>query len=442
MSEFATHPVIRALGWALFHSLWQGTLIALLAAGFLYAARGRSPEFRYRLAAAALALMVLTCAGTMLWLLPLQEAEVFPAGGLLAPVFDTGLVAGGWLRFKHAATPWLPYLILAWSLGVSLRFLKLGAGLVWLYGSCLRATKPAPTAWENRFEQLRARAGISATVRLRLSRQVDSLLVLGWLKPIVLVLAGALLALSPEALEALLIHELAHIRRGDFLANLLQALVESIFFYHPAVGWLSRRMRQEREHCCDDAAVRACGDPILYASALVGLEELRRQPSLLPDLAPAASGGNLMSRIQRLLLPKATLGAPAPLALLVPTFLLAATLGAATLAPSRFDLPPSTSAPAVDDAVDFEFTKIRVKHQPEAPAYPAEAKAQRIQGIVVVLMVIDRQGQVLSAKAVSGPEELHACAVGYAKGWVFEPAKVNGKAVPARFKLTMPFRLR
>jgi TonB family protein len=273
-------------------------------------------------------------------------------------------------------------------------------------------------------------------VRLGLSSRVDSLVVLGWLKPVVLVPAAALLALPPEAVEALLIHELAHVRRRDFLANLIQSLAEALLFYHPAVWWLSRRIRQEREHCCDDAAVQACGDPILYASALLGLEELRSPSHLIPDLAPAASGGKLMSRIQRILRSRSTSAPIAPLAALLPALLLAVGLGLSRL--SATDAPkPSSTAP-----VEMEWKKIKVKHQPEAPAYPPEAKAQRIQGTVVVAVTIDAQGEVQDVKAISGPPELHACAVGYARTWEFEPVKVKGQPVPARFKLTMPFRLR
>ena len=129
-----------------------------------------------------------------------------------------------------------------------------------------------------------------------------------------------------------------------------------------------------------------------------------------------------------------------PLAALLPALLLAATLGAATLSARVSDTPKAEAA--ASDPVDMDFKQIRVKHQPDAPAYPPEAKAQRIQGTVVVVLIIDRQGKVQQAKALSGPEELHACAVGYAKAWEFEPTTVKGKPVSARFKLTMPFRLR
>ena len=143
-----------------------------------------------------------------------------------------------------------------------------------------------------------------------------------------------------------------------------------------------------------------------------------------------------MSRIQRILRPRSTSIPAAPLTALLPALLLAAGLGLSTL--SATDAPkPSSVSP-----VEMDWRKIKVKHQPEAPAYPPEAKAQRIQGTVVVTVFIDAQGKVQDAKAISGPSELHACAVGYARTWEFEPVLVKGKPVPARFKLTMPFRLK
>ncbi|HJW32133.1 MAG TPA: M56 family metallopeptidase [Holophagaceae bacterium] len=436
MIDLSSFPLLQAMGWALLHSLWQGALLALPAAAGLWLARRRSAELRYAIAFATLGLLVLAFAGTLVWIStggdPLSTADPV----LIAPMGEGG-GSGGWIFRLHAVFGhWIPWLFLAWILGFSLRLVQVGQAVTWLYGSCLGSLRPPPAEWLARFEAMRIRARVRIPVRLGLSDRVDSLVVLGWLKPVVLVPAAALLALSPEALEALLAHELAHVRRGDFLANLVQTLAEALLFYHPAVWWLSRRIRQEREHCCDDAAVRACGDPALYASALLGLEELRSPSNLIPDLAPAASGGHLMSRIQRILRPSSTSTPIAPMAALLPALLLAAALGLSTL--SATGAPKSSpTAP-----VEMDWKKIKVKHQPDAPAYPPEAKAQRIQGTVVVVVVIDAQGKVQDAKAISGPSELHACAVGYAKTWEFEPVKVKGKPVPAKFKLTMPFRLR
>lgn len=433
MNDWASIPLLRAIGWTLLHSLWQGALLALLAAVALRLARHRSAEFRYVIASGTLGLLVLAFVGTLVWIssggdpLPATDAV------LIAPAGE-GYRLGGWIpRLRIVLGPLIPWLFLAWILGFSLRLVHIGRSMAWLYGPCLGSLQPPPAEWLARFEALRVRSRVRIPVRLGLSDRVDSLVVLGWLKPVVLVPAAALLALSPDALEAVLAHELAHVRRGDFLANVIQTFAEALLFYHPAVWWLSRRIRQEREHCCDDAAVLSCGDPILYASALAGLEELRIQPNLIPDLAPAASGGRLMSRIQRLLRPRIANDTPTPLAALVPALLLMLALGAASLTATAADGPKP---------VDMKFSQIVIKHQPEAPTYPAEAKAARIQGTVVVVLTIDTNGKVVDAKAISGPPELQACAVDYARAWEFKPAKVKGKAVPARFKLTMPFRLR
>jgi len=437
MNDLASIPLLRAIGWTLLHSLWQGALLALLAYFGLRLARQRSSRFRYGLAWGALLVLVALVMATLFWISgggdPVLASEALPA---IRPVDGQG--ASGWLfRLRIGLTPLIPWLFLAWSLGFTLRLVQLGRSMAWLYGPCLRSLEPPPAEWSARFEGLRRRSGVRRPVRLGLSRQVDSLVVLGWLKPVVLIPAAALLALPPESLEALLAHELAHVRRGDFLANALQAFAEALLFYHPAVWWLSRRIRQEREHCCDDAAVQACGDPILYASALAGLEELRSRPTLLPDLVPAASGGHLMSRIQRLLRPRITQDPALPLAALIPALLLVAALGAATLSATA-----APGSPSKEEPVALDFSKVRVKHQPDPPAYPPEAKAARIQGTVVVSVTIDTTGHVTEVRGLSGPPELQPCAIEYAKGWEFEPAKVKGKPVAARFKLTMPFRLR
>ncbi len=123
-------------------------------------------------------------------------------------------------------------------------------------------------------------------------------MVIGWVRPVILLPASALTGLTPQQLEAIIAHELAHIRRHDYLINMLQALVETLLFYHPAVWWVSRRIRQEREHCCDDLAVAVCGDAFAYARALLEMERLRAAG---PQLAVAANGGLLMNRIQRLI---------------------------------------------------------------------------------------------------------------------------------------------
>jgi hypothetical protein len=135
-------------------------------------------------------------------------------------------------------------------------------------------------------------------VRIAKSALAGTPSVIGWLQPVILVPAAAFAGMDPEQLEALLAHELAHIRRHDYIVNLIQSAAETLLFYHPAVWWVSRRIRIERENCCDDLAVSVCGDVVTYARALTRLEELRTGGS---QFAMAAGAGSLLTRIRRLL---------------------------------------------------------------------------------------------------------------------------------------------
>lgn len=540
MNAILLNPALQRLGLTLFHALWEGALIGLVAWVGLVLLRHRNPRTRYRWASAGLAVMVLAPVLTFAILgaggqdqtLAVSEAAVW-----VAPISD----GSGFGRIH--LNQMFPWLALFWALGAALMVLRLGGGLWWLDRVYLAQARPAPPAWEATVQRLARRMGLSRRVRLLASDRADSPLALGWLRPVILVPASAFLALPSEALEAVLAHELAHLRRGDYLANLLQTLAEALLFFHPAAWWLSRQIRETREHCCDDAAAALLGDPLPLAQGLAALAALRRFPHADPDPALAATRGNLMQRITRLFQPQP---APAPslrglAILLVSATLLGATAlvasqarGKAAPAPTRkaaettlavaLDITPIASQPTAytckavitnrttgtvlarptiigikgepalvtiggpawdlafelrmdlsgthatytarllksgkltaqqkgdwhlraavagpDPVHDFDFKQIHVLHQPDPPAHPTEAKAQRIQGTVVVALIVGTDGVPESAEAVEGPEALRPTAVDYAKGWRFEPAKVDGKPVKARFKLTMPFRLR
>ncbi|MGH9620231.1 MAG: GWxTD domain-containing protein, partial [Bryobacteraceae bacterium] len=164
--------------------------------------------------------------------------------------------------------------------------------------------------WQQELVRLSARLHLSRPVLLLESALADAPVVLGHLRPLILVPAGLLAGLPPQQIEAILLHELAHIRRHDYLVNLLQRFAECLLFYHPAAWWISRVIGAERENCCDDLAVSLSGDAHQYASALAALEQNRcsgREPAV------AATGGSLVKRIRRLLKPQARNGAWAPL---------------------------------------------------------------------------------------------------------------------------------
>src|SRR3954468_23392237 len=146
-------------------------------------------------------------------------------------------------------------------------------------------------------ERLRQAVGVRRTIRVFQSALTDVPLVVGWIRPVILVPVCALTNLNILQLEALLAHELAHIRRFDYLVNLMQTAVETLLFYHPAVWWLGKQIRDERENCCDDIAVAVCGNTLVYATALAELEQSRVASA---RFAMAASNGSLLNRIRRL----------------------------------------------------------------------------------------------------------------------------------------------
>jgi beta-lactamase regulating signal transducer with metallopeptidase domain len=191
-----------------------------------------------------------------------------------------------------------PWVLATWTCGVLLLTLRLAAGWFWVRHLRGHSASPARGSLGAVAARVARRLHVSRSVRLFESSIVDVPMVVGWLKPVILIPTSALAGLSPLQLEAILAHELAHVRRHDYLVNLVQTLVETLLFYHPAVWWVSKQIRIERENCCDDLAVSLCGDPILYAQALATLEHLRGSTS---QLAMAATGGSLLHRVKRLL---------------------------------------------------------------------------------------------------------------------------------------------
>lgn len=414
-------PFLTRLGLVLFHALWEISLLGLAAWGGLLLLRRRSAQARYAFACAMLGAMVAMPAATFLLSAPGEPSRALE--GAVRVLAQEGQGA-------PAATPWLA---LAWILGASLMTLRLGGGLWWLDRAYVRPSVPAPEAWRAVAARLASRMGVRCPLDLRVTEKADSPLVIGWRRPVLLVPAAAFLNLDPAALEAVLAHELAHVRRGDYFANLLQSAAEALLFFHPAAWWLSGHVRELREHCCDDAAAAACGDPFILAQGLSSLERLRRtlpcEPQ--PPYALGAAKGNLMPRITRLFTPRDAS---------VPSFRgLALLLGAAVLAGA---VVLACQPPRTRPVADLDFSQVKVAHQPAAPAYPPLAKVARIQGTVEVRVTIDEQGVPVAVEAVSGPEELRATAIDYAGAWKFAPVVRNGKAVKARFTIAMPFRLR
>lgn len=334
--------LVERLGWTLVHFLWQGTLIALLLAVLMVLMSGASAAARYVVSCTALVLCVAAVVITFLHLAPPLPVKVIlgPSAGspqgvskttyapMPAPVSSAGRTspasspvptaavvspkaAASMTSPSVASAPaivWrahleraLPSIVFVWLCGVFLVSLRLGAG--WLGMRSLRMhSRPAVEGhWETRVCVLCERLGIRRAVKFLESHALTGPITMGWLRPLVIFPAALLTRLPVEQLEMILAHELAHVRRHDFLVNWLQCVVETVLFYHPAVWWINHRIRAERENCCDDLAAAVTGDRVLYANALVTLAEERR--AAFENIAPAARGGSLLGRVSRLVAP-------------------------------------------------------------------------------------------------------------------------------------------
>lgn len=326
-------PLVETLGWTLLHFLWQAVLIALLLWVILHFTVRRSPQCRYAAATAAMLLLLCAAAGTasVMWKTAAKEkapevreaVTVAPDSGPAARLSPDGITVtapeiqsaipsvpplppaintASELQPKASAPPpterlraSLPWIVGFWAVGVLLCSLRMAGGWLTLRHWATQGCESPAEEWAARFTALCQRLRISQPVRLLCSAAVQVPLAAGWLRPVVLVPASLFTSLSPTQLEAILAHELAHIRRHDYLINLFQCAVESLFFFHPAVWWITAQMRNEREHCCDDFAAEHCGSRLEYARTLTLLEELR------PGIpAPAAGSGSLLRRIRRL----------------------------------------------------------------------------------------------------------------------------------------------
>jgi beta-lactamase regulating signal transducer with metallopeptidase domain/BMFP domain-containing protein YqiC len=290
--------IAQALTAALLDFVWQGLLVAFLLWVALFALRGRAAQTRYLAALVALAVLavlpvvtaVIEYAAPPSSVVVFENAAVVPADFVKLAV-EQPAASGGWLASLES------WALPVWSFGVLIFALRAVWGCGRISVMRRRAVPAAPEVLA-RVAEIGGRMGLTRPARVLMTAFAGSPSVVGWLRPVILLPPATLLGLAPEQLEAVLAHELAHIRRYDSLVNAAQVLVETLLFYHPAVWWTSARIREERELCCDDLAVGSCGDALCYARALTRLERLRLSA---PALALGSAGGPLAYRIRRLM---------------------------------------------------------------------------------------------------------------------------------------------
>ena len=408
--------LVAAIGWALLHFVWEGALVGCAAGILLSALRNARPETRYALACGALLLCLAWPLADLVVMLGSLEERGAPShtpAGLAGAVLRTG-PAGllGWLGGHLGA------IVGAWAACAGALGLRMALGLLWV-GRAARA-QAGDALWQARLSSLAQRCGLKRELRLRVIDGLASPVTAGWWRPVVLVPASLLTGMDAPLLEALLAHELGHVRRHDYLVNLVQNVVEALLFYHPAVWWLSKRIRLEREQIADDFAARQLGEPRRLALAL---SELERMQFGAAGLAQAANGGDLVARVRRLLRPGAqTLGWQAAIPVL--GLALACAAHAHVAAPRTAAAVERTPASLTQSAVvDFNScTK---------PRYPQAELAAGHEGTVRLAFLVSREGAVQQATVSksSGYAALDEAARGAIARCSFKPAAVDGKPV-------------
>ena len=412
---------VPSLGWALLHFVWQGALIGCATAVLLVVLRNGRPERRYAVACFALLLCFAWPAVDFVTMLlddrNVAAARMLPLASAPAAVLRDAVGLLAWLQ-QH-----LDWIVGAWAACAAAFGLRMALGLVWVGRASHVRTAPAQSneerVWQTKLAQLAARCGIDRTVRLRIVDSLASPVTAGFWRPVVLVPAALVTGMPPQLLEALLAHELGHVRRHDYLVNLVQNVIEAVLFYHPAVWWISRRIRHEREQIADDFAARQLGEPRRLARALSELERLQFSS---PHLAQAAAGGDLTARIRRLVRPD-------PQALdwraAIPV------LGLVVACAASAHALATRAAPAVIPTAGITRPAVADFSTCSKPQYPQADIAASHEGTVTLNFRVDASGFVTESAILrsSGYASMDEAARGALHRCRFAPALRDGKPV-------------
>ncbi|MEO3408116.1 M56 family metallopeptidase [Mucilaginibacter sp. CAU 1740] len=302
-----TQNLVQAFSWMLIHSLWQGLLLAVISALVMLLTKKASAALRYNLVLVQFLIFVAACMFTFVWELnkPPQQSMVQlgdAIGGKASALLS--LNADGVRAFTYTCVGYFtanaPLVVLLWFVFFLFRWVRMMRGLVFIRVARYRQVSEPPQHWKNRVELLCQKLQLNKTVKLLESGYVKVPMVIGHLKPLILIPAGLLAGLPPEQVEAVLLHELAHIRRYDYVVNFLQTVAETVFFFNPGLLWISALLRDERENCCDDIALAQTKNKREFIQALISFKEHSLYGA---DYAVAFPGkkNQLLQRVSRIL---------------------------------------------------------------------------------------------------------------------------------------------
>lgn len=305
--DTAAQRIIQAFSWMLIHSLWQGLLLAVVTAVMLIATKRSGARLRYNLVAVQFLLFITACCCTFVW--EWYQAPV----KAIAPLAGTiGNEASQWFnldaesirRFAQTCISYFtanaPMVVLLWSVLFVFRSVRMMGGMVYIYRAKNKYTYAPPADWQQKIELLCEKLHINKAVCLLESGYVKVPMVIGHLKPVILMPVGLIAGLPAEQVEAVLLHELAHIRRHDYVVNFLQTLTETVFFFNPGLLWISSLLRDERENCCDDIALEQTNDKREFVQALISFKEYALSADQYAVAFPGKKN-HLLHRVSRIL---------------------------------------------------------------------------------------------------------------------------------------------
>lgn len=357
MTHIIPDNIVRAVCWTLLHSLWQGLIVAVIAGMIMVLTKKSSSSLRYNLLCSLLFLFLAVSGYTFYRELP---SSTLPAVAHFAPTASEPQVAPVRILTEPVASHTLrnsidilvqyfnthaALVVLLWFIVFLARFVQLLSGLVYTQRIRHYKTNPAPAHWQERLRELLAKIRITRPVLLLESALIKVPVVVGFLKPVILVPAGMLTHISPDQVESILLHELAHIRRQDYLLNLVQNLVDTLYFFNPAMIWISSLIRAERENCCDDLAIRETRSRRLLIEALVSFHEYEKTTAGYA-LSFAAKENQVVRRVKRIVHKKNhSLNAGERVLLMSGLLILSAAF--ITIDGSRAEKPARVAAPVV-----------------------------------------------------------------------------------------------
>ncbi|WP_286271098.1 M56 family metallopeptidase [Thalassotalea hakodatensis] len=303
MDSIENSAILYYLALTLIHFLWQGGLIALTLKFSLVLTSFKHTNIRYLLSTTAMALCLIV---PMITFSLIYQPDISPSlilqHALPTSNADELFLVTDPQTWQQDVLGSLPILSILWLATVCMLALKLFIELYHVVQLPKHGVRLPSKSLDNTFEALVKKIKLTRKPKLLIALHCDVPMAIGWLKPVVLIPAAMITGLTPAQLSMLMLHELAHIKRYDYLVNLLQTLIETLLFFHPAVRWISKQMRNEREYCSDDIAVALSGDALAYAHTLTDTASLchHHRHHAIPTMAMAASGGDLKKRVLRL----------------------------------------------------------------------------------------------------------------------------------------------